>query len=100
MIKVDYKDGRGTGKILWRLGKDGDFTAKSNDPYPWFSYQHDVGFDPQTGLLVVFDDGHRRKDKDPKANNRGQTWKIDENARTATLVLNADLGVFLTNVGD
>jgi hypothetical protein len=99
VIKLDYKDGKGTGKILWRLGKDGDFTAKSNDPYPWFSYQHDAGFDPETGLLVVFDDGHRRKEKDPKANNRGQTWKIDEDARTATLVLNADLGVYAIAVG-
>jgi hypothetical protein len=99
VIKVDYKDGKGTGKILWRLGEGGDFTAKSSDPYPWFSYQHDVGFDPQTGLLVVFDDGHRRKTKDPKANNRGQAWKIDEDARTATLVLNADLGVYAIAVG-
>ncbi len=99
VIKVDYNDGKGTGKILWRLGKDGDFTVKSNDPYPWFSYQHDVGFDPKTGLLVVFDDGHRRQEKYPKANNRGQTWKIDEDARTATLVLNADLGVYAVAVG-
>jgi arylsulfate sulfotransferase len=99
VIKVDYKDGKGSGKILWRLGKDGDFTVKSNDPYPWFSYQHDVGFDPKTGLLVVFDDGHRRKDKDPKANNRGQTWKLDQEARTATLVMNADLGVYAVAVG-
>ncbi len=99
VIKVDYKDGKGTGKVLWRLGKDGDFTAKSKDPYPWFSYQHDVGFDPKTGLLVLFDDGHRRKDKDPKANNRGQAWRIDEAARTATLILNADLGVYAIAVG-
>jgi hypothetical protein len=99
VIKVDYKNGTGTGKVLWRLGKDGDFTAKSNDPYPWFSYQHDVGLDPETGLLVLFDDGHRRKDKDPKANNRGQTWRIDEDTHTATLMLNADLGVYAIAVG-
>ena len=99
VIKVDYKDGKGSGKILWRLGKDGDFTVKSDDPYPWFSYQHDAGFDPATGLLVLFDDGHRRKDKDPKANNRGQAWKLDEASRTATLVMNADLGVYSQAVG-
>ena len=99
VIKIDYKDGRGTGKILWRLGKDGDFTVKSDDPYPWFSYQHDAGFDPATGLLVLFDDGHRRKDKYPQANNRGQAWKLDEASRTATLVMNADLGVYSQAVG-
>jgi hypothetical protein len=99
IIKVDYKNGSGTGKVLWRLGEGGDFTAKSDDPHPWFSYQHDPGFDPQSGLLIVFDDGHRRKDKDPKANNRGQAWKIDEQSRTAELVLNADLGIYSMAVG-
>ena len=99
VVKIDYKDGKGTGKVLWRLGKDGDFAAKSDDPYPWFSYQHDVGFDPATGLLIVFDDGHRRKEKFPKANNRGQAWKIDEASRTATLVMNADLGIYALAVG-
>jgi hypothetical protein len=99
VVNVDYNNGKGSGKILWKLGKDGDFTAKSDDPYPWFSYQHDVGFDPQTGLLVLFDDGHRRHDKNPKANNRGQAWKIDEAGRTATLVYNADTGVYAIAVG-
>jgi arylsulfate sulfotransferase len=99
IIKLDYKNGKGSGKILWRLGKDGDFTTNSTDPYPWFSYQHDAGFDPETGLLVLFDDGHRRKDKDPKANNRGQVWKIDEAAKTATPVVNADMGVYAIAVG-
>jgi hypothetical protein len=99
VINLDYKNGKGSGKILWKLGLDGDFKADSTDPYPWFSYQHDAGFDPQSGLLVLFDDGHRRKDKDPKANNRGQAWRIDEAAKTATPVLNADMGVYAVAVG-
>jgi arylsulfate sulfotransferase len=99
VVKIDYKDGKGTGKVLWRLGKDGDFTAKSDDPYPWFSYQHDAGFDPTTGLLVLFDDGHRRKEKYPNANNRGQAWRLDEANRTATLVMNVDLGLYAVAVG-
>jgi hypothetical protein len=99
VIKIDYANGHGTGKVLWKLGLDGDFKAQSDDSYPWFSYQHDAGFDPQSGLLVLFDDGHRRKDKNPKANNRGQAWKIDENSKTATLVLNADVGVYAVAVG-
>jgi arylsulfate sulfotransferase len=100
VVKIDYKDGKGTGKVLWRLGLDGDFKAKSDDPYPWFSYQHDVGFDPPgSNRLIVFDDGDRRKKKDPKANNRGQVWELDEQAMTATLVVNADLGVYSPAVG-
>lgn len=100
VIKLDYKDGKGSGKVLWKLGLGGDFTAKSDDPYPWFSYQHDVGFQPAgSNTLVLFDDGHRRKDKFPAANNRGQVWKIDEAAHTATLVMNADMGVYSMAVG-
>lgn len=99
IIKVDYRNGQGDGKVLWKLGVGGDFTAKSDDPYPWFSYQHDAGYDPVTGLLVLFDDGHRRKDKYPKSNNRGQAWKIDEDAKTATPVLSADTGVYAIAVG-
>jgi arylsulfate sulfotransferase len=100
VVKIDYKDGKGTGKVLWRLGLGGDFKAKSDDPYPWFSYQHDVGFDPPgSNRLIVFDDGHRRKEKFPKSNNRGQVWELDEQTMSATLVLNADLGVYSPAVG-
>jgi hypothetical protein len=89
VIKIDYKDGKGSGKILWRLGKDGDFTVKSNDPDPWFSFQHDARIEtPGSNRLVVFDDGHRRKKTNP-----------EENARTATLVYNADVGAYAIAVG-
>lgn len=58
VVKIDCKNGKGTGKVLWRLGLDGDFKVKSDDPYPWFSFQHDVGFDPPgSNRLIVFDDG-------------------------------------------
>ena len=99
VVRLDYQNGKGTGNIVWRLGKDGDFTTNSDDPYPWFSYEHDAGVDPVTGLLVLFDDGHRRKEKFPKANNRGQAWRLDETKRTAELVLNADMGIYAVAVG-
>lgn len=100
VLKIDWRDGKGTGKILWRLGEGGDFTAKTTDPHPWFSYQHDAGFEPVGGnLLTILDDGHERKKNDPAANNRGQLWKLDEEAKTATLMYNADLGVYAIAVG-
>jgi arylsulfate sulfotransferase len=100
VVKIDYQDGKGTGKVLWRLGLDGDFKVKSEDPYPWFSYQHDVRFDPPgSHRLIVFDDGARRKKKFPESNNRGQVWELDEQAMTATLIVNADLGVYSPAVG-
>ncbi len=100
VLKIDWRNGKGTGKILWRLGEGGDFTAKSDDPDPWFSFQHDPGFEPAgSNLLSILDDGHTRFKKDPKAHNRGQVWKLDEQAHTATLVHNADLGVYAIAVG-
>ena len=100
VLKIDWKNGKGTGKILWRLGEGGDFKAISDDPDPWFSFQHDAGFEPAgSNLISILDDGHTRFKKDPKAHNRGQVWKLDEEARTATLVHNADLGVYAIAVG-
>ena len=100
VIKVDYKNGKGSGKVLWRLGKDGDFTAKSDDSYPWFSYQHDVGFDPPgSNLITIFDNGHARHDKDANVHSRGEQWRLDEEHRTATLVYAAELQVYSPAVG-
>ncbi len=100
VIKVDYKNGKGSGKILWRLGEEGDFKAKSDDPNPWFSYQHDAGFDPPgSDMLTIFDNGHVRFDKDKTAQTRGQKWQLDEKNLTATLVYNAKLQVYSAAVG-
>ena len=100
VIKVDWRDGKGTGKVLWRLGEGGSFTAKSDDPAPWFSYQHDVGFAPPgSQMLALLDDVHSLRKKNPAANNRGQVWKLDEATHTATLVTNADLGGYSFAVG-
>jgi arylsulfate sulfotransferase len=100
VLKIDWKNGKGTGKVLWRLGEGGDFVAKSTEADPWFSYQHDSRFLPgSTNKILLFDDGHRRKKKDPKANNRGQVWELDEGAHTAKLVYNVDLGVYAVAVG-
>jgi len=93
VLKIDWKDGKGSGKVLWRLGKDGDFKVESKDPNPWFAYQHDAGFEPaDSDMLSLTDDGDT-SGKDPKATLRGQVWKIDEQSKVATLMYNASLGV-------
>jgi arylsulfate sulfotransferase len=93
VLKIDWKDGKGSGKVLWRLGKDGDFKAESKDPNPWFAYQHDAGFEPaDSNTLSLTDDGDT-SGKDAKATVRAQVWKIDEQSKVATLVYNAPLGV-------
>ena len=59
----------------------------------WFSHQHDPRFEPLSAdRLMVLDNGNVRRDTDPKATTRGQVYQLDEQTKTATLVLNADLG--------
>jgi arylsulfate sulfotransferase len=121
VIKVDYQDGKGSGKVLWRLGEGGDLKSDTNDKLSWFSYQHDVAFEPAgSDTLVLFDNGHRRqkkeekkddnsakddkdKDKDWKppeeAHSRGQVWKIDEEGRKATLLVSTDMGGYAPYMG-
>lgn len=100
VIKIDYANGSGSGDVLWRLGKDGDFTIESDDPYPWFSHQHDANFEyADPTKLTVFDDGNVRYASNQSAHSRGQVIQLDERNRTAKLVLNADLGAYADALG-
>src|SRR5262249_48354371 len=98
VIKIDYDNGAGDGRIIWRLGQDGDFTVNSTDPNPWFSHQHDAHF-IDDATLIVFDNGNTRRASDPNADSRGQVWTLDENSQTATLAFNVDLGNYSDRVG-
>ena len=99
VVKIDYQNGNGTGNILWRLGKDGDFRYISQDPYPWFSHQHDPQLLADEATLLVFDNGNTRKNDDPNANSRGQMIFLDEKNRTASLLLNVDMGLYSFALG-
>jgi len=101
VVKIDYEDGAGDGDVLWRLGKDGDFTIDSDDPYPWFSYQHDADYVPgDPNALALFDNGNLRQTVSGVTHNsRGQVLNLDEVNKTATLQLNADLGVYSGALG-
>ncbi len=99
VIKIDYSKGQGSGNVLWRIGKDGDFHYNSSDRYPWFSHQHDAQLLSDNATLVLFDNGNLRKMSDPSANSRGQVVALDEKNRVANLTLNADLGLFSGAMG-
>jgi hypothetical protein len=91
VVKIDYRDGAGTGQVLWRLGDGGDFTIVSDDPWPWFSHQHQVEW--AGDRLVLYDNGNTRINRMNGGHSRGQALLLDEARRTATLILNADLGL-------
>ena len=52
ILKIDYRNGSGSGDVLWRLGKDGDFTLNGGDPSQWFYAQHFPSLLNTDGLAI------------------------------------------------
>lgn len=108
VVKLNYQNGAAAsdGPVLWRLGRQGDFTVQSSDPCPWFSHQHDATF-AFNGLLTNFDNGNTRITEpstfcgngSSQSHSRGQSWSLDETHKIATQVENLDLGVYSTATG-
>lgn len=101
VIKIDYRNGKGTGRILWTLGQGGTLAINSSTPPDdWFSHQHDAHFIDNTHL-ALFDNGNTRcKNGVVKGcHSRAQVWTINTAARTATLMLNVDLGNYSLALG-
>jgi arylsulfate sulfotransferase len=109
ILKIDYNNGSGTGDILWRMGLDGDFTFDNtyNDPWPWFSYQHDVGIENNgTGVMSILDNGNVRVAalgspgcEPSDCDSRGMALNFNEATMQVTPVLSADLGYYSTANG-
>jgi hypothetical protein len=99
LIKIDYQNGAGTGDVLWRLGREGDFLMDSADRSPWFSHQHDPQFLPDNTTIVLFDNGNLRHVDDPSSSSRGQVIQLDQQNRVARLATNVDLGVYAMALG-
>jgi arylsulfate sulfotransferase len=97
-IKINYANGTGNGRIVWKLGAGGNFKAIANTTQPWFSHQHDVRL-INDNTLLVFDDGNTRQAKFHGAHSRGQEWILNEQNMTATLVVNADMGDYSDFLG-
>lgn len=98
VIKIDYRNGAGTGGVIWHLGPNGGFTISSNDPTEWFSHQHDIEFDGTNYALL--DNGNTRYvNAGNSGNSRGQVYSLNVPGRVATLVLNVDLGGYSQGFG-
>ncbi len=98
IFKFNYDNGSGNGALLWKLGKDGDFTTTASGTYPWFSHQHNIEFEPN-GNLSLFDNGNTRVTELHGGHSRGQAWHLDESSKVATLAFNLDLGDFSLATG-
>lgn len=109
VLKIDYNNGTGTGKILWKLGYQGDFAlAQGDDPSLWFSFQHFPSIVSQAGsqtTLAVWDNGDFRVLDNSGTTcgsapsfiscySRATVFRIDESAMVADLVWADQLGYF------
>jgi arylsulfate sulfotransferase len=126
IFKIDYKDGAGTGNILWQMGPADDglvqasdfaFENTYNDAWPWFSHQHDVGIqNGGSGSMTLFDNGDTRVSAAPlglgsnckpydDCNSRGMALTVVESSSctpsvcTVTPVVSFDLGGYSTAMG-
>ncbi len=101
VIKIDFRDGMGSGDVLWRLGQGGDFRLIGGvDPTDWFYAQHGMNFfsEATSGVfeLGVLDDGDDRvfppgvtcgtAAAPPCLYSTVPVLQIDESAMTATFV--------------
>ena len=112
VVKVDYKDGQGSGDVLWRLGQGGDFTlAGGTDPTDWPYAQHFPSFVSAntSGVfsLVLMDNGNDRSfpagvtcgtaGGPPCQYSTIPIFQIDETAKVATLLFHQILAPALYN---
>lgn len=97
VIKIDYENGKGSGKVLWRLGDGGDFKLVGGTaPVDWFYGQHEPSLvgSPTRGKLslTLMDNGYGRLVDGVRCISSGRAcystvpvMAIDEAAKTATI---------------
>jgi arylsulfate sulfotransferase len=63
IVKIDYRDGAGSGDILWRLGYEGNFSLSDEPQSQWFFGQHYPAIISDSGRLLrlsMVDNGNQR----------------------------------------
>ena len=81
-----YKLDMETKEIVWKFGKDGDFTMLSEHPYPWPANTHDPKFmDASRKRILFFDNGMNER-----FYSRIIEYEIDEEAMTAEITFEYD----------
>ena len=81
-FKIDMTN----GEIMWRLGKDGDFTFIGDSKNPWFEVAHDPEINGVNGNKVIFYDNGTVE----RGFSRIVEYTIDETAMTAEMTFEFD----------
>jgi hypothetical protein len=100
LIKIDFGNGSGTGNVLWTLGQNGNFALinSTNDPWPWFSHQHDAEIVDSLETLIIFDNGNTRVDAEG-GNSRGYVMNLNESTMVATTLELYNMGYYAVAQG-
>ena len=111
VYKIDFRDGAGSGAVLWRLGHGGDFTLLNGSVADWNYGQHNPGYfgDPVSDVLAMWDNGNNRvmdafgdtcgTTGQPACYSRGVAFQLDELGKTATIVFDHRPGQFAGLIG-
>jgi hypothetical protein len=75
VLKIDRK----TGKVLWRLGRGGDFKRDRSATHPWFQQAHGIEVQPN-GNVLLYDNGLAKR-----GFSRAVEYELDETRMTARI---------------
>lgn len=81
-----FKIDMATGAIIWRLGKNGDFTFVGNSENPWFELAHEPEINGVNGNKVIFFDNGTAE----RGFSRIVEYAIDETNMTAEMTFEFD----------
>ena len=81
-----FKIDMDSGAIIWRLGKDGDFTFVGDNPNPWFELSHDPEINGVNGdKVILYDNGSAER-----GFTRIVEYMINETTMTAEITFEFD----------
>ena len=81
-----FKIDMSSGAIIWRLGKDGDFTFIGDNENPWFELAHEPEINGVNGNKVIFFDNGTAE----RGFSRIVEYKINETDMTAEMIFEFD----------
>ncbi len=85
-LSTYYKIDMNTGEIVWKFGKDGDFTMISDNQDPWFEFAHDPEPSSVNAETIIFyDNGSVERN-----HNRIIEYKLDQTEMTAEIIFEYD----------